>query len=158
MTVITTPARIVSLADGVTYTVGSVTYTIHGFDPPLAKAPETAQLPALYVYTSRATYDYEYYGDDDVREIREYRIQLAVLPVTEATQELIETRCRAAIVAVRNIYAARPSLGNLAGEQNALIVSDSGAFQLPQYGGVHIGVEFILRVDEQFARTFASNE
>jgi hypothetical protein len=158
MTISTTPARIVSLADGQTYLVGSETYTLHGFDPPPAKAPDTAQLPALYVYTGRGTYDYEYYGDDEVREVREYRIQLAVLPTAEATPELIETRCRAAIAAVRAIYAARPSLGNLVGEQNALLLSDSGAFQLPQYGGAHIGVEFILRVDEMLERIFASNE
>jgi hypothetical protein len=158
MPITTTPERIASIADGMTYAVGTVTYTVKAFDPPLAKAPDTAQLPALYIYTRRGVYDWDYYGDNFGREVREYSIRLAVLPAAEATPELIEIRCRPALVAVRDRYASRPSLGNLAGVQSALITSDSGPIVLPEYGGVNIGIEFVMSVEEQFDRTFSDNE
>ena len=143
-----TPARIAELG-------ATITGIVSAKDPPPAKW-DTAELPALYVLTGGADYTHE--GDDLRSDIRIYRIQVAVLSVGVANAYLRETRCRPLIVAVRDFFDARPSLGGLAGVSDVRVVRDSGVVILPEYDNLFIGFELQLRVVEYSQLVFAESE
>jgi len=124
-------------------------------DPPPAGLV-SAQMPALYVFSGPATTDWASQGDEGGVETRLYRVRVAIAPEAEATPPLLETRIRTLLPAVRDAFAARPSLGSTVGVVEARVLGDSGPIALPEYNAV--GFELRLEVQDLLLRTFASGE
>lgn len=124
-------------------------------DPPPATL-DTAKLPLLYTFTGPARY--EEYMDDFIVEQRDYRIQVAVLPLGEASPYLREARVRPILVATRNLYFQYPTLDQVKGVQSATPQGDSGVVILPEWGQKYIGFELRLQVIEYVPRTYADKE
>lgn len=127
------------------------------FDPPPAKL-DTASLPALYVLTGPATHDWLRAGSDGDYETREYRVQVAVLPLGQATPQASEERARPLVTAVRDAFVARPGLGPLEDVLQMTVLGDSGVVRLPDYGEQFIGFEMRLRVVEAIERIYGDEE
>jgi hypothetical protein len=127
------------------------------FDVPPANL-ETAELPALFVFTGRASDDEEILGSDEVMETRTYRVQVAVLPTGQGDPNTRERLCRPLIEAVVQAFESHPSLGGVAGVQNAYPSGDSGVAILPEWGGKFIGFEVQLSVTTVRDRVLASGE
>lgn len=108
-------------------------------DPPPEKL-DSAEMPALYVFTGPATYDTSTYGFH--RETRQYRVRVAVAPEGQATPPVIETRVRTLLPLVSAALIATPTLNRAAWQ--ATVVGDSGVILLPEYGAV--GFELRLEV------------
>lgn len=137
-------------------TVGAVSYTLRGHNPPPGKL-DTADLPAVYTLTGAATDDFQSGGSDSDRETRVYRVQVAVLPVGQGTPAERETRCAPILVAVKDALRARPHLG-VAFVERAVVLGDSGIVILPEFDGAFIGFEIRLQVTELLGRTYADLE
>jgi len=151
MTVQTIPPAIIAIVEGV---AGITTAK----DPPPGII-DTALLPCAFVFTGESEYDWTIPGRDDVGSvIRTYRVQVAVVPVNQATPETRETRCRPLIEAVRDELAKYPSLGGVLGVLEATVETDSGIAILPEYEGKFIGFEVRVRVMSLIARTYATRE
>jgi hypothetical protein len=116
-------------------------------DPP-PPALDTASLPALYVWTGPAQYSASQLGADFTLETRLYRVQVAVAPEGEASPELLETRARPILTAVRDLYLGWPQLNRTTWIQSSAPISDSGVIILPEYGGNFVGFELRLQVAE----------
>lgn len=158
MPVDTVPPAIVATCNQMpVVTVGTVTYKVRGQDPPPPASPDTAKMPALYVFTGTATDDDETGGDDLEREARIYRVQVAVLPTGQGTPAEREIRCRPILKAVKAWLKKYPHLGTQYVE-HARVLGDSGIIILPEYEGANIGFEIRLAVLELFGRTYAENE
>jgi hypothetical protein len=108
-------------------------------DPPPEKI-DSAEMPALYVFTGPATYDTSTYGFH--REVRQYRVRVAVAPEGQATPPFIEARVRTLLPLVSAALIAAPTLNRAAWQ--ATVVGDSGVIQLPEYSAV--GFELRLEV------------
>lgn len=117
----------------------TVSGIISADDPPPEKL-DSAQMPALYVFTGPATYDTSTYGFH--REVRQYRVRVAVAPDGQATAPFIEARVRTLIPLVSAAFIAAPSLNRATFQ--ATVVGDSGVIPLPEYGAV--GFELRLEV------------
>jgi len=123
-------------------------------DPPPA-AIETAQLPCLYTFTGEATYEW---NGDHGYETRLYRVQVAVIPRTQATPETRETRCRPLIVAVRDALASSPQIGEVLRVMGARVIGDSGPAILPEFEMKYVGFEVRLEVKSIVARRYDADE
>ena len=116
---------------------------------------DTAQLPALFVLTGPATY--EWFGDYGI-ETRQYRLQVAVLPCDQGQSGQQEARCRPLLVAVRDAFAARPGLNgvlDVLGVREASVMQDSGIIVLSTYDQTFWGFEVRVQVKETIGRTYA---
>lgn len=113
-------------------------------------APEkldTAELPAAYSLTSSATDSETTYGEKESDVKRVYRIQVAVLPIGQATPTLRETKCRSLLDKVRKQFKKHPLLKNVEFVQNATVLGDSGVVILPEFGMMFVGFEIRLQVE-----------
>lgn len=154
MSINTVAAAIASTANGTSATVGSVTLTVKGIDPPPAQI-STGLLPCAYVLTGDATQ--EWHSDYGI-ETRQYRVQCAIDTVEQATRQTRESQTRALIVALRDKFAQYPNLGT-AGVQNAIVVSDTGSIAIQDTPNQeYVGFEMVIEVQEYFSRTYAANE
>lgn len=130
--------------------------TFHGMNPPPAKI-DTAEMPAVYVFTGPATDDLAGGGEDTDRETRVYAVQCAVLPNGQGTARERETRCRPLLVALKDALRARPHLGTNYVERSS-VLGDSGIVVLPDYDGANIGFEIRLSVTMRIGRLYADFE
>jgi len=110
-------------------------------DPPPEKL-DSAEMPALYVFTGPATYDTATYGFH--RETRQYRVRVAVAPEGQATPPVIEARVRTLLPLVSAAFIAAPTLNRTV--LQATVLGDSGVILLPEYGAV--GFELRLEVND----------
>jgi len=117
----------------------TVTGIVQATDPPPEKI-DSAEMPALYVFTGPATYDTSTYGFH--RETRQYRVRVAVAPEGQATPPVIETRVRTLLPLVNATFIAAPTLNRTV--LQATVLGDSGVILLPEYGAV--GFELRLEV------------
>lgn len=118
-----------------------------------------ADMPLFMTMTGKAEYDWGGLGSDAGLERRLYLMRLYVMPFGAGVAGEAERAVEPFFQPVRDTFAARPSLGNLAGVQNATLVGDSGiiVLQYPQ-GTLYFGVEFRLMVEEYFGRSYVDYE
>jgi hypothetical protein len=130
-----------SIADtcaGIVAIGATVSGIFNASDPPPEKL-DSAEMPALYVFTGPATYDTSTYGFH--RETRQYRVRVAVAPEGQATPPVIEARVRTLLPLVSAALIAAPTLNGKAWQ--ATVLGDSGVILLPEYSAVG----FELRVE-----------
>lgn len=151
MTVATVCAAIASIG-----TANKATLGIAAAEDPPPATIDTAKMPLLYTFTGPARYTEGM--DDFVIEQRDYRIQVAVLPLGEASPYLREARVRPILVATRDLYFSYPTLDQVARVQAATPQGDSGVVILPEWGQKYIGFELRLQVIEYVPRTYADKE
>lgn len=128
-----------------------------GSDPPPPKI-DSAQLPFVYCLTRDGEYNWTQGGTFIGEEIREFAIQVAVLPTSLGSPDEREPRCRVLIDAVRDVLAGYPSLGGTAGVIDTTVMGATGPAILPEFGGKFIGFEMRLSVRMVFKRSFADGE
>lgn len=116
----------------------------------------TAQLPALYVFTGATVDEYDV-ESNWVDVTRDYRVQVAVLPVSLGNPAKREEVCRPIIEAIKKELRKYPSLAT-AGVQTSRVLGDSGIVILPEWGYKYIGFEVTLRVSYYIAREYAQGE
>ncbi len=125
-------AAIVALA-------GAVTGIISAGDPPPEKL-DSAEMPAVYVFTGSAAYDTARYSVTE--ETRQYRVRVAIAPDGAATPPYLEKRVRTLIPLMRTAFVNAPTLNRVV--LQCSVLGDSGVIQLPEYGAV--GFEVRLEV------------
>lgn len=155
MTVATIPAAVID-------TLVSLSELTLATDPPPANI-ETAQLPCAWCFTGEAVYEEALEGESSTHKMlyvdRTYRVQVAVLPLNQATPETRETRVRPVLIAVRDrLISYSPSLGGTAGVLEARVQGDSGVAVLPEYGGKYLGFEVRIGVRSILAIEYAEGE
>ena len=137
MSVAAVKARLAEIEEGIT-----------GVKRAYAQAPlslPASDLPAFVNFAGQATHDWRLAGSDTDRETRLYLLRLYIAPLTTGTPGEIERRCEPFLESVRDVFAARPSLGRLRGVQTANLLGDGGP-AVHQYGGErYIGDEFRLQ-------------
>lgn len=134
-----------SICAGIVAIGGAASGITKAIDPPPAEL-NTADLPALWVFTGPAQIlpnsplaGYEY-------RRRTFRVQAAVLPTGQGSPATRETLCRPLLVAVSNALSNNPHLGGVDWVQDSKVASDSGIVILPEWGGKYIGFEVRLEV------------
>ncbi len=147
-----------TLLEDVCAAIAAIGATVEGItaavDPPPPKL-DTAQLPALYVLTGPASYEW----DGDVGyETRTFRVQVAVAALGQGAPDSLEARCRPILVAVRDAFASHPYLNRTVGVKEAILVGDSGVIVPSEEKGQFAGLEFQLRVRMLVRRTYAEYE
>lgn len=118
---------------------------------------DTAELPALYTLTGSGN-DSNQYGESEEYTSRTYRIQIAVIPIGQATPEIRETLCRDLMENVRRELKRYPSLDGTEGVERARVIGDSGIVILPEFGMKFVGFEIRLQVTYSELIEFAENE
>lgn len=156
MSIATVRAGLVAVANGLSIVVGSDTLTLNVLEREPDEVPATAQLPMMYPIASRAVYDFDQYGDDEIDITREYQLYMLFDPSGQKTQELKEQACDAIIESIVDRMSSYPSLGNVAGIQDTRVVSDSGP--IPNLRENYWGAIITIRVQEIRSRSFGSNE
>ncbi len=150
-------AALASILDGLVVNVATTeTYKVHGYNPPPPKA-DTAELPAAFAFTGAATDDDAIDGAEQVRETRQYALQVLVLPIVQGTPAEREKRCRPVLIAVKNKLRQYVHMG-VAGAQRMRVTGDSGVVILPSYDGMFYGFEVRLTVLTLIQRAYADNE
>ena len=127
------------------------------FDPPPANL-QTAELPAMFVWTGTATHDKSILGEDFIETTRRFYLQVAVIPTGQGDPNTRETLVRPLIEATLSAFRFHPQLEGLDWVEEVVIASDSGVIVLPEYGGKFIGFEIPLDVKYFTPRTYAANE
>ncbi len=146
---VSTPERSVELAREIE-DIRSANY------PPLAKFPDSVELPSLWVFIGSGEHSKRDPFTRDTTRI--YRIQVACVVTTASNPFIRETVCRPLLETVIDYYDARPSLQLLNGIMNGKVVRDSGVTVLPEYDGQFTGFEVQFQVDEVRNVSFAANE
>lgn len=118
---------------------GAVSGIVSAGDPPPEKI-DSAEMPALYVFTGPSTYNTDMYAV--VEETRQYRVRVAVAPEGQANPPLLESRVRTLIPLIRAAFVAVPTLNRVV--LRCSVLGDSGVIQLPEYNAV--GFEVRLEV------------
>lgn len=136
---------------------GDVVGIRRAFDPPPPKL-DSGDLPALWIFTDRSSIDAE--TDGIVNTSRTFRIQVAVLTLSEGDPYTRETRCRPLLDLVSSKFQGTPTLRNLpfVRPMGASVLSDSGIVILPEFGGQFIGFEVRLQVQHFVNRSFEEGE
>jgi hypothetical protein len=127
------------------------------YDPPPVNL-QTANLPALFVWTGTATHDEDNLGESLVETTRRFYAQVAVIPTGQGDPNTRETLIRPLIEAALAAYRKHPKLYGLEWVARVKVGSDSGVIILPEYGGKFIGFEISLDVVYITPRTYASSE
>lgn len=131
-------------------------YTFRAFDPPPPDAPDTADLPAVWVFTRQATYADSDHGTS-LTETRQYVLQCAVMPVGQGAPLERELRCRPLLEALRAAVIAHSTYG-VPYVRKTTLTGDSGIVVLPDFNGANIGFELRLAVMSELPRQFAPEE
>lgn len=127
------------------------------FDPPPAGL-QTADLPAMFVWTGTATHSEGSMGESFVETTRRFYLQIAVIPVGQGDPNTRETLIRPLIDATLTVLRQHPKIKSLDWVEKMTVGSDSGVIILPEYGGKFIGFEIPIDVSYFAIRTYASNE
>lgn len=131
-----------------------------GLTTTFSTAPEkldSEELPAQYSLTSAGNESNEY-GESEEYLKRVYRVQVAVLPIGQATPTLRETLCRDLIERTRRQLKRYPFLKNTAGVARARVLGDSGVVVLPEFGMAFVGFEIRIEVTYAEIVNFAEQE
>lgn len=134
--------------------------SLTGITSTFATAPEkldTEELPAQYSLTSGGTESNEY-GENEEYVKRVYRVQIAVLPIGQATPTARETLCRDLLEKTRMQLKRYPFLNDTERVARARVLGDSGVVILPEFGMAFVGFE--IRVEVTYAEliNFAEQE
>lgn len=135
----------------------TVTGVTSAIDPPPAN-PTTAVLPLLYVFTGPATVLEDEHGETWDTLVRQFRLQVAVIPTGQGDPNTRETLVRPLIDAAVDKFRSYPQLNGLKFVERLRVVSDSGVAILPEYGGKFIGFEVRLEVQYIQRRALAARE
>jgi hypothetical protein len=127
------------------------------FDPPPANL-QTADLPAMFTWTSAAQHNESMLGEDFVETTRRFYVQIAVIPMGQGDPNTREKLARPLIEATLTTFRKHPKLKGLDWIEKVVVGSDSGIIILPEYGGKFIGVEIPLDITYIVPRTYAANE
>ncbi|MCB0207711.1 MAG: hypothetical protein KDJ52_00185 [Anaerolineae bacterium] len=153
MSVATVKARLVTIQQNIT---GVLTAYAQG-----PNSLSAANMPLFVNLTRKAEVDWKVFGSDMGLETRLYAMQLYVMPFGQGVPGEAEEACELFFPLVRDTFAARPSLEQLLGVQEATFLGDSGVIGLkyPLEGGsLYWGIEFRLQVKEVVERTYANSE
>ena len=143
--------------------IATICSSVTGMTSTFGTAPvkiDSGQLPAQYTFTGQSVVRQgsSSMGSDFLYSVRTYRIQVAVVPIGQATPDVRESRCQPLIDAVFYELSRFPSLGNLAGVQKSQVLGDSGIVVLPEWGAKFIGFELRFEVEYIMARDFGPGE
>ncbi len=127
------------------------------FDPPPANL-NTADLPALFVWTGTASHDESILGENFVDTTRRFYLQVAVIPLGQGDPNTRETLVRPLLDSALTVFRQHTSLKGLEFVENVSVGSDSGVIILPEYGGKFIGFEIPIDVKYFALRDHAPNE
>jgi len=127
------------------------------YDPPPAGL-QTADLPAMFVWTGTATHNEGVMGENFVETTRRFYLQVAVIPVGQGDPNTREALVRPLIDSALTVLRQHPKIKNLDWVEKMTVGSDSGVIILPEYGGKFIGFEIHIDVIYFSVRTYASNE
>lgn len=137
---------------------------ISGIRVAYAQGPNSlvaANLPAFINLTRPGQVDWRAVGSDDGLETRLYLPTLYVRPFGTGIPGEGERDCEPFFALVRDAFAARPSLEQLIGVQEAIFLGDGGVTVLRypiQSDSLFWGIEFRLQVREIVARNYADYE
>ena len=130
----------------------------HGvFDPPPANL-NTADLPAVFIWTGTATHNEGSLGENLIESTRRFYLQVAVIPTGQGDPNTREALVRPLIEATLTTLRQHPKLKGMEWVEKLTAGSDSGVILLPEYGGKFIGFEIPLDITYIALRTYASNE
>jgi len=127
------------------------------FDPPPANL-NTADLPAVFVWTGTATHNESVMGENFVETTRRFYLQVAVIPTGQGDPNTRETLVRPLLDSALAVLRKHVSLKGLEWVEKIMVGSDSGIIILPEYGGKFIGFEIPIDVIYFALRSYASNE
>lgn len=124
------------------------------FDPPPVNL-QTADLPALFVWTGTATHDESVMGEGFVDTTRRFYLQVAVIPIGQGDPNTRESLVRPLLDSALTVFRKYQNLKGLEFVEKVVVGSDSGVIVLPEYGGKFIGFEIPIDVKYFALRTYA---
>ena len=127
-----------------------------------------AHLPCVVIFPGAATYDKDQYGEQMVKETRQYKCVVAVSVATFGNMETGETLVEPYFDTVRDYFAARPGLedDNAVQPQDRVMMSDiqgDGGYFIFEYPsgngegsglGIFHAVEFSFEIQELVKNTY----
>jgi hypothetical protein len=115
-------------------------------------------LPCFVNFTSIATFDWVTLGSDFNRETRIYLMRLFVRQVGQGIDGEAEELCSSFFPEIRDLFASRPSLGEVPNIMASTLLGDSGISVLAYAGEQFIGIEWRISLDEYIPRGYEDYE